>query len=86
MFQFKSLDRIDRRIRERVERIAQTALTHNEFGIVAMLERATEDALMLGRLRDRDVAALERLEDTFNHDFYRTQRGRNERQHNPAYA
>lgn len=75
MFQFQMLNRIDQALRMRVERIVDVAAQHNDNGIVAWAERAAHDALALGRLRDRDVATLERLEDTYNHDFYRSNSG-----------
>jgi hypothetical protein len=67
---FQALDRIDRKLRVRLEEVAMKADRFGERGIVDWAKRATQDALMLGKLRDRDVAALERLEDTFGHDFY----------------
>jgi len=79
---FQMLNRIDRNVRDRVERIVRTAQAHGDAGIVAWADRAAQDALALGRLRDRDVATLERLEDTYNHDFYRNSVG----DANPIYA
>jgi hypothetical protein len=76
---FQVLDRLDSRLRARLEKVATVASQSGDRGVVEWTARATQDALALGRLRDRDVAALERLEDTYSHDFYRN-RG------NPAYA
>lgn len=65
-----NLDKIDRNLRERVERIANTARKHNDNGIVAWSIRAADDALALGRIRDKDIATLERLEENYGHEFY----------------
>lgn len=80
---FQMLDKIDCKLRERVERIADTALQFGDAGVVEMLQRAVDDALFLGRLRDKDAERLARLEETYNHDFYRN-RGSAER--NTIYA
>lgn len=70
MFDFRTLDRVDRALRNRVEKVATKAALNGDRGVVEMLVRATDDALALGRMRDRDVQALERLEDTYGHKFY----------------
>lgn len=72
---FQMLDRIDRRLRNRLEKVANTARECGESGIVDWAVRAANDAIVLGKLRDRDVATLDRLEDTFSHDFYRNSNG-----------
>lgn len=74
---FDVLDKIDKKLRERVERVANIALRFGDNGVVEWAQRATNDALFLGKLRDRDVENLQRLEDTYSHDFYRgnTERG-----------
>lgn len=71
---FQRLNAFDQRTRERLARVAATATLFGERGIVDWVERAAADAQHLGRLRDRDIANLERLEDTFNGDFYREPR------------
>jgi hypothetical protein len=68
---FHVLNRIDRKLRERVEHVARTAAQFGEQGVTEWAERAARDAVALGHLRERDVRTLERLEDTFSHDFYR---------------
>lgn len=70
---FQQITRLDQRTRQRIADVAATAREFGEQGIVAWAQRAVADAQALGRLRDRDIAALERLEDTFDHDFYRKQ-------------
>lgn len=70
MFDFRTLDKVDKALRERVETVAGKAVQFGDTGVVEMLVRATDDALALGRMRDRDVQALERLEDTYGHKFY----------------
>lgn len=64
------LNKIDRKLRDRVEKIATIAKQNGDDGIVAWTIRAAEDALALGRIRDKDIATLERLEDTYGHEFY----------------
>jgi len=76
-------NRLDRKLRNRLSAVARKADAFGEQGIVAWAQRAAEDAQMLGRLRDRDVAALERLEDTFNGEFYS---GDGARSASPIYA
>jgi hypothetical protein len=51
-------------------RVLTTALLHNEQGIIEWASRAVDDAARLNRLRDRDVATLERLERQFNGSEY----------------
>lgn len=68
---FQMLDKIDRMVRFRLETVAETARECGEQGIVAWAVRAAEDAVALGKVRDKDMKTLERLEGTFNHDFYR---------------
>ena len=63
---FQMLDRVDKALRVRIERVATKAARDGERGIVEWALRATDDALALGRLRDRDRATLARLEDTYN--------------------
>jgi hypothetical protein len=46
--------------------VLTTALLHNEQGIIEWATRAVADAGRLNRLRDRDVATLQRLERHFN--------------------
>lgn len=70
---FQMLDKIDKAIRERVERIAKTAAQSGDRAIVEWAIRATDDALALGRIRDRDLDTLKRLEDTYGHEFYSNQ-------------
>lgn len=70
---FQMLDKIDKAIRERVERIANTAAQTGDVAIVEWAIRATDDALALGRIRDRDLDTLKRLEDTYGHEFYSNQ-------------
>jgi hypothetical protein len=68
---FEKLDKIDRNLRKRLENVANTAVRFNDRGVFDWANRAVENALFLGRMRDRDVANLRRLEDTYNDDFYR---------------
>lgn len=68
---FHILNKIDRKLRERLERVATVAARTGDNGIVDWAVRAANDAVALGRIRDRDIATLKRLEDTYGHDFYR---------------
>lgn len=70
MFDFRTLDRVDKALRDRVEKVARKAAEQGDQGVVEMLVRATDDALALGRMRDRDIDALNRLEDVYGHTFY----------------
>lgn len=63
-------DRFDTALRARIERVARVAERFGERGIVDWSRRAVNDAVALGRARDRDIATLTRLEGTFNDDFY----------------
>jgi hypothetical protein len=72
---FQVLDRIDRKLRERLERVTLKAAEFGDNGVVAWAARAAQDAQILGRVRDRDVKALERLEGTYNAEFYRNASG-----------
>jgi hypothetical protein len=67
---FQNLNKIDRNLRERLEKVADKAVQYNDRGVFDWAQRAVNDALFLGRMRDRDVANLQRLEDTYNDDFY----------------
>ena len=67
---FQMLDRVDKALRNRIERVAKEAARAGDNGVVEWAVRATDDALALGRLRDRDRATLDRLEDTYGHEFY----------------
>jgi len=73
---FQMLDRVDKALRVRIERVAQCAARDGERGIVEWALRATDDALALGRLRDRDRATLARLEDTYGHEQLNSNGGR----------
>lgn len=64
------IDRFDERTRARIERIRATAERFGERGIVDWATRAVNDAMALGRARDRDIANLTRLEKDFSSDFY----------------
>lgn len=72
---FQMLDNIDRRLRNRIEAVAETAKNCGENGIVDWAVRAANDAVVLGKLRDKDRETLERLEGTFANDFYRNYDG-----------
>jgi hypothetical protein len=72
---FQMLDKIDRKLRARIEDVALTAERCGERGIVDWAIRAANDAVALGKLRDKDKATLERLEGTFDGDFYRNSDG-----------
>jgi hypothetical protein len=63
-------DRFDSALRARIERVARVAERFGENGIVDWSRRAVNDAVALGRARDRDIATLTRLEGTFNDDYY----------------
>lgn len=67
---FQMLDKIDRKLRDRVERVADIALQYGDEGVVEVLQRAVNDALFLGKLRDKDAERLARLEETYSHEFY----------------
>ena len=73
---FQMLDRIDKALRTRIERVATVAAREGDLGIVEWALRATDDALALGRLRDRDRATLARLEDTYGHEQLNDNGGR----------
>jgi hypothetical protein len=72
---FQMLDRIDKRLRTRIEDVAKTASKCGERGIVDWAVRAANDAVALGRIRDKDLRTLERLEGTFADEFYRNSNG-----------
>jgi hypothetical protein len=74
---FQKLENIDRNLRERIAKVALVAQKCNECGIVDWAVRAANDAVMLGRVRDKDLQTLTRLEDTFADDFYRNRVGGN---------
>lgn len=74
---FQMLDKIDRKLRNRIENVAEIAQNCGESGIVDWAVRAANDAVALGRVRDKDLRTLERLEGTFAHDFYRNSDGGN---------
>jgi hypothetical protein len=67
---FQMLDKIDRKLRARIETVAVTAERCGERGIVDWAVRAAHDAVALGKLRDKDAATLDRLEGTFASEFY----------------
>lgn len=67
---FNKLQNFDRATRARIERVADKARRFGDGGVVAWATRAAEDAIFLGRMRDKDIATLKRLEDTYGHDFY----------------
>ncbi len=72
---FQMLNRIDRQLRERLEKVTLKAAEFGDNGVVQWAARAAEDAQTLGRVRDRDVKALERLEGTYNGEFYNNNSG-----------
>jgi len=72
---FQMLDRVDKALRTRIERVATEAARAGDTAIVEWAVRATDDALALGRLRDRDREKLNRLEDTYGHEFYNANGG-----------
>jgi hypothetical protein len=72
---FQMLDKVDRKLRERLEKVTLKAAEFGDNGVVQWAARAAEDAQALGRVRDRDVKALERLEGTYNGEFYRSNSG-----------
>lgn len=74
---FNILDKIDRKLRERVERIAYVAANTGDNAIVQWAVRAASDAVALGRLRDKDIETLKRLEDTYGHEYYNNSNGAN---------
>ena len=74
---FQMLDKIDRKLRARIEAVAKTAENCGERGVVDWAVRAANDAVALGRVRDKDMQTLERLEGTFAHEFYRNSDGEN---------
>ncbi|HSW91773.1 MAG TPA: hypothetical protein VLG09_03955 [Candidatus Saccharimonadales bacterium] len=63
-------DRFDIALRARIERVARVAERFGERGIVEWSRRAVNDAVALGRARDRDIATLTRLEGTFADEYY----------------
>lgn len=65
------INKLDRKLRERIAEVAAIATKHGEAGIAEWAVRAANDAVALGRIRDKDIKTLERLEDTFGHEFYR---------------
>lgn len=64
------IERFDFATRDRIERVRATAERFGENGIVNWAIRAVNDAMALGRARDRDIATLTRLEKDFSSDFY----------------
>jgi len=73
---FQMLDRVDKALRARIEAVATRAAVDGDRGIVEWALRATDDALALGRMRDRDRATLARLEDTYGHEQLNDNGGR----------
>jgi hypothetical protein len=71
MFQMIELEA---KLQKRIDEVRDIARKYGEDGIVAWTKRAVGDARLLGKLRDKDVAVLERLEETFAHDYYRNGR------------
>jgi hypothetical protein len=67
---FRTLDKLDKALRVRLVKVAGKAAEFGDQGVVDWANRATNDALVLGRLRDRDVQTLDRLEGTYGTDFY----------------
>lgn len=65
------MTRLNDNIIERIGDVVGAALLSNDIGVVEWAERATADAKMLGRLRDRDMNTLNRLEGIFSRDFYK---------------
>lgn len=65
------LNKLDAQLRQRIEVVYAIAERAGEQGVVSWAERAAHDANVLGRLRDRDLSTLVRLEDTFSDEFYR---------------
>jgi len=63
-------DRFDTALRARIERVARVAERFGERGIVEWSRRAVNDAMVLGRARDHDIATLTRLEKTFADEYY----------------
>jgi hypothetical protein len=73
---------LDNRTVTRLARVYDVADRARERGVMSWAERAARDARVLERIRDRDAATLDRLEDTFSHEFYRDYAGDAE----PVYA
>lgn len=48
------------------------ATEHGDHDIIDWAARAASDARLLGRLRDRDLSTLERLEKVYSSGYYRT--------------
>lgn len=67
---FENLNKIDRNLRKRLENVADKAVRFNDRGVFDWALRAANNAVELGRMRDRDVANLQRLENTYNDNFY----------------
>lgn len=63
--------RLGESVTARLYAVYDTAVRATELGIVEWVERAVEDASVLGKLRARDIETLERLERDFSSDFYR---------------
>lgn len=72
---FHTLNRIDRKLRDRIEAVATVAAKCGERGIMDWAVRAAHDAVALGRVRDKDLRTLERLEGTFADEFYSNSNG-----------
>ena len=73
---------LDRATIDRINRVYEVANRFGERGVMSWAERAAADAAALNKLRERDERTLNRLEDTFNHDFYRDNGGK----FSPVYA
>jgi hypothetical protein len=69
---FKSLRplNLDAATVDRLSAVLVHAVRHADNGVVEWVNRAIADAEHLGRLRDKDVANLNRLEATYNGTFY----------------
>lgn len=50
--------------------VLHNAIKAGDQGVIDWVNRALEDAKLLGRLRDKDIQTLERLERTYGSDFY----------------
>lgn len=58
---------------QRIGDVLMIASQHNDYGVIDWGARAIADADTTGKLRNRDVETLERLERTYNRDFYRNE-------------
>lgn len=70
-----NLTRLDSDTVQRIGDVLVTAMEYNDVGVVDWASRAVHDARLIGRLRDRDIETLDRLERTYSGRYYNRNEG-----------